>query len=79
MPYAHVNGAHLYYHEHGAGEPVVLLHNFLATGETCWRKQIPTFRNHYRLIVPDLRMGAARTRITSSQRTAGLQTTSSPC
>lgn len=55
MPYAHVNGAPLYYHEYGTGEPVILLHNFLATGETCWRKQIPAFRTHYRLIVVDLR------------------------
>lgn len=55
MPYAHVSDAALYYHESGSGEPAILLHNFLATGETCWRKQIPAFRNHYRLIVPDLR------------------------
>lgn len=55
MPYADVNGVRLFYLEHGAGDPVILLHNFLATGETCWRRQIPAFRHHYRLIVPDLR------------------------
>ncbi len=55
MPVIHVNGASLFYHEYGVGEPVFLLHNFLATGETCWRKQIPAWRSHYRLIVPDLR------------------------
>ncbi len=55
MPVIAVNGAHLYYSEHGAGEPLVLLHNFLATGATCWRKQIPVLAKSFRLIVLDLR------------------------
>ncbi|MSP13853.1 MAG: alpha/beta fold hydrolase [Chloroflexi bacterium] len=34
---------------------MVLLHNFLGSGETTWRPQIPVWARHYKLIVPDLR------------------------
>lgn len=55
MPFITANDAHLYYSEYGAGEPLVLLHHFLATGETSWRKQIPALAASFRVIVPDLR------------------------
>lgn len=44
------------YHDHGAGDPVVLLHGSGAgvSGWANWRGQIPVFAEHFRVLAPDL-------------------------
>lgn len=61
MPHATVNDLSMYYEQHGPpdGDPLVLLHGFTVTGDY-WSRQIPSFGERYRLIVPDLR-GHGRT------------------
>jgi pimeloyl-ACP methyl ester carboxylesterase len=61
MPSATVNNLSMYYEEHGPpdAEPLVLLHGFTVTSNY-WSRQIPTFSERYRLLVPDLR-GHGRT------------------
>ena len=49
-----VNGISLAYRVIGDGEPLVLLHGGLGTGEE-WSPLFDDFSTHYRLIVPDLR------------------------
>ena len=49
------NGAELYVEEHGAGEPVLMLHGW---PDSCalWRNQVPVLTAHgLRVITPDLR------------------------
>jgi len=49
------NGVELYVEEHGAGEPVLMLHGF---PDSCalWRNQVPVLAAHgFRVITPDLR------------------------
>jgi pimeloyl-ACP methyl ester carboxylesterase len=41
MPYADVNGLHLYYEEHGEGPPLVLLHGGLMTIELNFGVALP--------------------------------------
>ena len=41
MPYADVNGLHLYYEQHGEGPPLVLLHGGLLTIELSFGAVIP--------------------------------------
>lgn len=53
MPYADVNGARLYYEEHGAGDPLVLLPTACGTvgaDEFGWRRLLPTFAARYHVI-----------------------------
>jgi len=54
MPTARVNGVELYYEEHGAGFPLLLLMGF---GGDChaWSRQVPAFAARYRTIVYDYR------------------------
>jgi pimeloyl-ACP methyl ester carboxylesterase len=62
MPTIAVRDLHLYYEEHGdpAGEPLVLLHGFLSTGEVTWAAHLSRLGTRYRLLVPDWR-GHGRT------------------
>lgn len=53
MSYLDVNGLSLYYDEHGAGEPLILLHGGLNCGET-FGPVLDELARHRRVIVPDL-------------------------
>ena len=55
----HVNQIDLYFEEHGAGTPVVLLHGY-PLDHTIWQEVVPTLAEHARVIAPDLR-GHGRT------------------
>jgi pimeloyl-ACP methyl ester carboxylesterase len=48
------NGATLYYEEHGAGEPLVLIHGGLASG-AMWEPHLPHLIDRFRVITPDSR------------------------
>ncbi|MEJ1239246.1 alpha/beta hydrolase [Chryseolinea sp. T2] len=52
--FANINGAKIYYEEHGQGEPLILLHGFGRTASD-WQAFIPEFSKHYRVIVWDMR------------------------
>jgi pimeloyl-ACP methyl ester carboxylesterase len=55
MSTATVADATLYYREQGAGDPLVLVHGFTATGEG-WATAVATaLADRYRVLVPDLR------------------------
>lgn len=60
MPYADVNGVHLYFEEHGAGTPLVLLHGGLVTIEVNFGLAIPVLAEHHRVIAVELQ-GHGRT------------------
>ena len=60
MPYADVNGLHLYYEEHGDGPPLVLLHGGLMTIELNFRVALPVLAEHHRVIAVELQ-GHGRT------------------
>jgi pimeloyl-ACP methyl ester carboxylesterase len=53
MSYADVNGLSLYYEEHGAGEPLVLLHGGLGAAEL-WAPVLPALAAGRRVIAVDL-------------------------
>lgn len=52
MPYARVNGADLYYEEHGSGPPVVFHHGYTSSHE-CWEGVVPRLADRYRCIMMD--------------------------
>jgi pimeloyl-ACP methyl ester carboxylesterase len=54
MPTISLNGFQMYYEARGDGEPLLLLHGGLGTGND-WRHVFPSDPEGYRLIVPDLR------------------------
>jgi pimeloyl-ACP methyl ester carboxylesterase len=54
MPTVAANGLQIHYTEHGAGQPLVLLHTGTATGQM-WERQVAALAPYFRLIVPDLR------------------------
>src|SRR5215218_2852398 len=58
MPKVQVGNVGLYYEEHGAGEPLVLIPGF-GTGLWIWYRQIPSLAEHFRVIAFDPR-GVAR-------------------
>ncbi len=60
MPYADVNGIHLYFQEHGLGPPLVLLHGGLLTIELSFGAVIPALAEHHRIIAIELQ-GHGRT------------------
>jgi pimeloyl-ACP methyl ester carboxylesterase len=60
MPYADVNGVHLYYEERGEGPPLVLLHGGLLTIELSFGSVIPVLAEHHRVIAVELQ-GHGRT------------------
>ena len=49
-----LNGVQLYFEVHGAGEPLLLLHGFSGSSQD-WASVITAWREHFQLIVPDLR------------------------
>jgi len=49
-----VNGAALYYEEHGGGAPLILIHGGLATS-TQWEPVVAELRDGFRMITPDSR------------------------
>jgi pimeloyl-ACP methyl ester carboxylesterase len=51
---ASVNDIQMYYEVWGEGPPLVLLHQFAASGAV-WAPMVPEFAKSYRVIVPDLR------------------------
>ena len=59
MSYAEVNGINLYYETHGDGQPLILLHGGLMSGET-FGPLIPALAANHRLILVDLQ-GHGRT------------------
>ncbi|MDR7275836.1 alpha/beta fold hydrolase [Catenuloplanes atrovinosus] len=59
MAYAEVNGIDLYFEEHGAGSPLVLLHGGLGNGEM-FGPVLQRLAAHHRVILPDLQ-GHGRT------------------
>jgi pimeloyl-ACP methyl ester carboxylesterase len=58
MPKVQVGNVSLYYEEHGAGEPLLLVPGF-GTGLWIWYRQIPALAEHFRVIAFDPR-GVAR-------------------
>jgi len=60
MPYADVNGLHMYYEERGEGPPLVLLHGGLLTIELSFESVIPVLVEHHRVIAVELQ-GHGRT------------------
>lgn len=54
MPIAEINGATLYYEEHGKGVPVVFVHG-AGGNHMSWWQQIPEFARRYRCITLDQR------------------------
>ena len=60
MPYAEINGLHLYYEEFGRGETVLFLHSHFSRGLLAFSGQILPFSGRYRCLFPDFR-GHGRT------------------
>ncbi len=54
MPTAQINGAQLYYEEHGKGPPVVFAHG-AGGNHLSWWQQVPVFSRDYRCITFDHR------------------------
>lgn len=54
MPIAEINGAAIYYEEHGKAFPVVFVHG-AGGNHMSWWQQIPQFSRHYRCITFDQR------------------------
>jgi pimeloyl-ACP methyl ester carboxylesterase len=53
------NGLNLYYEEHGQGQPLLLIHGGILTGQS-WAPYLDAFTKHFRVITPDSR-GHGRT------------------
>jgi pimeloyl-ACP methyl ester carboxylesterase len=60
MPYADVNGLHLYYEQHGNGPPLVLLHGGLLTVELSFGTALPILAQRHLVIAVELQ-GHGRT------------------
>jgi pimeloyl-ACP methyl ester carboxylesterase len=54
MPFANVNGARLYYEQHGSGPDIVFVHG-AGGNHLCWWQQLPEFARDYRCTVYDAR------------------------
>ncbi|HUV24553.1 MAG TPA: alpha/beta hydrolase [Methanomassiliicoccales archaeon] len=52
--FAGINGANIYYEEHGEGEPLILLHGAWSSVES-FLNQAGEFCAHYRIIIPERR------------------------
>src|SRR3990172_4036519 len=64
MPTLKVNDIEIYYEEHGAGDPVILITGLGGVGAS-WGPPIPRFAKEFRTIVPDHR-GTGRTTVSES-------------
>lgn len=53
--YANIDDVRIYFEDHGAGYPVLLLHGGTHSGAEPWSKIIPEIALEYRVIVPDSR------------------------
>lgn len=60
MPYADVNGTHLFYEQHGQGFPLVLLHGGLTTIEISFGRVLSELAEHHLVIAVELQ-GHGRT------------------
>lgn len=54
MPRLHIRDINIYYEIAGEGEPLLLIHGFRSSMQM-WRKQIPVFSPHYKVVTFDLR------------------------
>lgn len=54
MPFADVNGAHLYYEQHGSGPDLVFIHG-AGGNHLCWWQQVAAFAPEFRCTVYDAR------------------------
>lgn len=54
MPKVSTNGIHLYYEEHGGGNPLVFIHG-LGSSTQDWEAQVSEFSTSFRVITVDLR------------------------
>ena len=54
MPYADVNGLHLWYDDLGEGPPVVLLHGGLLTNENSYGPLLPALAERHRVVAVEL-------------------------
>ncbi len=54
MAYMTVNGTDLYYEDHGAGQPLVLLHGWGSSGQV-WGAQLPELVREHRVVTVDWR------------------------
>ena len=54
MPKLRVNNTGIYYEVTGQGEPLLFIHG-LASSSRSWKKQVPFFARHYRVITFDIR------------------------
>lgn len=54
MSTAKVNEIEMYYETHGQGEPLLMLHGFCLSSQM-WSSFIQDFKDHFQLIIPDLR------------------------
>lgn len=61
MACAELNGISLYYQVHGQGEALVLIPG-MGADHTCWIRQVPAFRKHFRVITFDPRSIGRSTR-----------------
>src|SRR5215831_8947056 len=59
-----LNGVQLYFEVHGTGAPLLLLHGFSGSSQD-WKAIPKEWREHFQLIVPDLR-GHGRSSVLSS-------------
>jgi aminoacrylate hydrolase len=69
MPTLKVNDIEIYYEEHGAGDPVILITGLGGVGAS-WGPQISRFAKEFRTIVPDHR-GTGRTTVSEGGYTIG--------
>lgn len=71
MPYAHVNGASLYFHQQGRGPDLVFLHG-AGGNHLAWWQQVAAFSPHYRVTVYDARgWGLSRGEMAVARSTLG--------
>lgn len=54
MPLANVNGININYAVEGHGKPLVMIMGF-GVDQSCWRRQVPTFKKQYNVITFDNR------------------------
>jgi pimeloyl-ACP methyl ester carboxylesterase len=62
MPYYQSAGIRLHYEDHGAGEPLILLHGFGQDG-SAWIDPLPAYARFFRVLVMDMR-GCGRSEVT---------------